>query len=77
MTETYQQACEWAEHNGWAIGLNDFLVFLECHLEGTRDGDENTVQFVEDVLEECNFHTELKLFHEHRYAAALANYLGE
>ena len=72
-----EHAADWAEANGWSIPLDDFLVCLQCHLEATQTGDTGTLEFVELFFEECNFHTESKLFKEHKYAAALANYLGE
>lgn len=75
MDKNYAAASKWAQKHGWAIGFNDMMAFIKTHHDAKQNGDADKAEYIEDILEDCNFHTECSLIHDGKYGAALQNFL--
>ena len=66
----YRAAVSWAQNRCWGISREDLEEFTNMH----STGDPGLCQYVEDILEDCNFHTIYELVHEQKYKQALMAY---
>lgn len=65
--DIYKCAAEFSKEHEWGITYNTMvmLAFFHCN------GNDYSKQLVEDILEDCNFHTINKIIHEGRYIDAI------
>ncbi len=75
MDKNYAAASKWAMKHGWSIGFNDMMAFIKAHHDAKLNGDADKAEYIEDILEDCNFHTECRLLHDGKYGSALQNFM--
>lgn len=71
--ETYKIADEFSKEHEWGITLNLLIVLAHFHF----NGNDYSKMLVEDILEDCNFHTINKLIHEGKYIDAIQKFKDE
>ena len=63
----YKLAAKFSEEHEWGITLNMFTMLVLFHY----NGNDYAKLLVEDILEDCNFHTVNKMVHEGQYIDAI------
>ena len=73
VVECYKTAAEFAKEHEWGITLNLLVVLISFHF----NGNDYSKMLVEDILEDCNFHTINKMIREGKYADAIKKFREE
>lgn len=63
----YKLAAKFSEEHEWGITLNMLIILVLFHF----NGNDYSKLLVEDILEDCNFHTVNKMVHEGQYTDAI------
>ena len=67
----YKRATRWTTAHKWSISHREMSKFICDHLTARQYGKIERMLYIEDVLEDCNYHTICKHLYLGNYAEAM------